>query len=216
MMTKSKGNSESVMILSQQIPLLLFLILILPFVPVACQSAANPEYDHLQMQKAEYIVDPVSSIFEKDPVMRLLGRSFLEIEQVLGEPNEQGHSEWFGPHHYILYQDEEGFIQFCSPEFIENEIAVSIILGLGQEVLGARVGMRLPEIVDILGVPDFGPEIGIDNLYYVDYFEGEIIDQIPEVFISFAATSLDSPTDHVFIKWEAFKYEQTEIILVGR
>ena len=50
----------------------------------------NSEYDHLQ--KVEYIVNPVSSKFEKDPVMSLLGKSFLEIKQVLGEPDEQGYS----------------------------------------------------------------------------------------------------------------------------
>jgi hypothetical protein len=99
---------------------------------------------------------------------------------------------------------------------IENEIAVSIILGPGQEVLGAKVGMRFPEITGILGAPDFGPEIGMDNLYYMDYFGGEINDQIPDVFISFVAVSMNSPTDHVFIKWEAFKYEQTEIFQAAK
>ncbi len=73
------------------------------------------------------------------------------------------------------------------------------------------LGMRFSEITGILGAPDFGPEIGKGNLYYMDYFEGEINDQIPDDFISFVAASMNSPTDHVFIKWEAIKYEQTEI-----
>jgi len=30
----------------------------------------------------EYIVNPVSSMFEKDPVMSLLSKSFLEIKQM--------------------------------------------------------------------------------------------------------------------------------------
>ena len=208
-MTKNRGNGESAMILSRHTALLLLLILIVLFALVGCQPVVNPEYDHLQ--KAEYISNPVSNMFEKDPVMSLLGKSFLEIKQVLGEPDEQGYSGWFGPHHYILYRYEEGFIQFCSPELIENEIAVSIILGPGQEVLGAKAGMHFPEITGILGAPDFGPEIGMDNLYYMDYFGGEINDQRPDVFISFVADSMNSPTDHVFIKWEAFEYEQTEI-----
>jgi hypothetical protein len=50
----------------------------------------------------------------------------------------------------------------------------------------------------------------------MDYFGGEINDQIPEVFISFVAVSMNSPTDHVFIKWEAFKYEETEIFQAAR
>ena len=215
MMTKSRGNNESAMILSQDTLLLLILILIiLPFVLVGCHAVMNSE-DKL-LQKEEYIGNQVSSMLEKDPVMSLLGKRFLEIKQVLGEPDEQGYSDWLGPHHYILYRHEEGFIQFCSPEPIENEIAVSIILGPGQEVLGAKVGMRFPEITGILGAPDFGPEIGMDNLYYMEYFVGEINDQIPEVSISFVAVSLNSPTEHVFIKWDAFKYEQTEILRAAR
>jgi hypothetical protein len=205
-MTKNRGNGESAMILRRH---LLLLILILLFVLVGCQSGVNPEYD--PPQKVENIGNPVWNIFEKDPVMSLLGKSFLEIKHVLGEPDEQGYSGWLGPHHYILYRYEEGFIRFCSPEPIENEIAVSIILGPGQEVLGAKVGMSFPEITGILGAPDFGPEIGMDNLYYMDYFGGEIRDQIPDFFISFVAASMNSPTDHVFIKWEAFKYEETAI-----
>ncbi len=49
-----------------------------------------------------------------------------------------------------------------------------IILGLGQEVLGAKVGMLFSEIKEILGEPAFGPELGMDNLYYMDYFFGEM------------------------------------------
>lgn len=214
-MKKIRVNGESAMILSQHIPLLLLLILILlPFILFGSQAVGNPEYDLLQ--KMEHIGKPVSNMLEKDRVMSLLGKSFLEIKQVLGEPDEQGYSGWLGPHNYMLYRYEEGFIQFCSPEPIENEIAVSIILGPGQEVLGAKVGMRFPEITGILGASDFGPEIGMDNLYYMNYFVGEINDQIPEVFISFVAVSMNSPTDHVFIKWEAFKYEETEIFMVVR
>jgi hypothetical protein len=208
-MTKNGGNGESVIILYQHNALLLLVILILPFILVAHQAVVRPRDDHLH--KMEYIGNPVSNMFKKDPVMSLLGKSFLEIEQVLGVPDEQGYSGWLGPHRYILYRYEEGFIQFCSPELMENEVAVSIILGPGQEVLGAKVGMRFPEITGILGEPDFGPEIGMDNLYFMDYFWGEINDQISDVFIYFVAVSMNSPTDHVFIKWEAFVNEKTEI-----
>ena len=37
-----------------------------------------------------------------------------------------------------------------------------------------------------------------------------------EVFISFVAVSMNSLTDHVFIKWEVFKYEETEILQAAR
>jgi len=214
-MTRSRSREECTMIICKHTPLsfLLLLIFILPFVLFWCQGLVNPEYYH--QKEVESMENSISVMLEKDPVFSLLGKRFLEIKQVLGEPDEQGYSGSLGPHHYILYRYEEGFIQFCSPEPIENKIAVSIILGPAQEVLGAKVGMRFPEITDILGAPDFGPEIGMDNLYHMYYF-GEINDQIPEVFISFVAVSMNSPTDHVFIKWEAFKYEETEIIQAAK
>jgi len=65
MLTKSQGNGKGAMILSQHAPLLLLLILIIPFVLVGCQAVMNSEYDHLQ--KVEYIVNPVSSMLKKIP-----------------------------------------------------------------------------------------------------------------------------------------------------
>ncbi len=94
----------------------------------------------------------------------------------------------------------------------EKKIAVSIILGPGKEVLGARVGMTFPEIQDILGVPAFGPELGMDNLYYMDYFIGEINNQMPEFFLSFSADAINSPTHDAFIKWAAFEYDKKELM----
>lgn len=102
---------------------------------------------------------------------------------------------------YILFQQEKGFVRFCAPELAENKIAVSIILGPGQEILGKRVGMFFSEINDTLGEPAFGPELGMDNLYYMDYFFGEMNHQVPEVFISFSAACFDCPTQDVFIKY---------------
>ncbi len=200
------------MIIYKRLTFLFLLFFILPFVLLGCQAVENPIYAH--RQKVESTGSPVLDIFEKDPVMNLLGKSFDEIRQVLGEPDEQGHSAWLGPHNYILYQNREGIIRFCSPESLD--IAISIILGPGQEVLGAKVGMLFPEIIDILGQPDFGPELGIDNLYYMVYFLGEINHQTPEVFISFSAVEIDSPTHDVFIKWEAFENNQTELLQAAR
>ena len=143
--------------------------------------------------------------------MNLLGKGFDEIIQELGEPDEQGDSSWYGPHYYILYKHEEGVVRFAFPE-PEKKIAVSIILGPGKEVLGARVGMTFPEIQDILGVPAFGPELGMDNLYYMDYFLGDINHEMPEVFISFSADTMHSSTDDAFIKWEAYEYDYVELM----
>ncbi len=191
----------------------LFLLFFLSFVLLGCQTVENPVL--APREKVESTGSPVLDIFEKESVLNLLGKSFDEIRQVLGEPDEHGHSDWLGPHNYILYQNREGVIRFCSPESIDM-IAISIILGPGQEVLGAKVGMLFPEIIDILGTPDFGPELDIDNLYYMVYSLGEINHQTPEVLISFSAVEINSPTHDVFIKWEAFENNQTELLQVAR
>ncbi len=185
---------------------LLLLILLLPFVLMGSSSGVEADSDLLS--KVEYTAYPISNLFENDPILSLLGREFTEITQLLGEPDEKGYSEAFGPHQYILYKYDKGFIRFSSPESLENKIANSVILGPGREILGATVGMHFQEIIDIVGPPDFGPEIGIDDLYYMDYYHGEIDDQMPEVFVSFVSVSIDSPTDYAFIKLEHFKLDE--------
>jgi hypothetical protein len=72
--------------------------------------------------------------------------------------------------------------------------------------------MTFPEIIDILGAPAFGPEFGMDNKYYMDYYFGEINHEMPEVFISFSAVAVNGPTDDVFIKWEAYEYDKVELM----
>ena len=190
--------------------LLTLLIVSLPFVLMGCQDAEKPVFTHQQkVDSAESLALDKS---KNNPVINLLGKSFDEIILALGEPDEQGYSGWLGPHYYILYNHQEGVVRFCSPEHLDNKIAVSIFLGPGQEVFGAKVGMTFPEIQDILGTPDSGPVLGMDNLYYMDYFIGEITNQVPEVFISFSADTINSPTHEAFIKWEAFDYDQMEIL----
>ena len=155
-------------------------------------------------------------LHEQDQVLNLLGNSFEKIKEVMGEPDEQGYSSWNGPHNYILYNHKDGTIIFCSPEGIDTKTAVSIILGEGQEILGAEVGKSFEEIKDILGAPDSGPEPGINDLYYMDYYLGDRTDEVPEVFISFSADTIDGKTQDVFIKWEAFEYKQKEVFQAGR
>ncbi len=216
------------MISGKKSPFLYLFIVMLPLLLMGCQEVEETAY--FLQQKAESTENPVQQrventgspvqqragsteydvldMAEKDPVLKLLGKSFDEIKQLKGEPDEAGYSGWLGPHNYILFQQEEGSIRFCSPEPLDHKIAVSIILAPGQEVLGAKVGMPFAEIKDILGEPDFGPEHGMDNLYYMGYYFGETNDGIPEAFISFSADSVNSPTNDVFIKWEAFEYDQ--------
>jgi hypothetical protein len=187
-------------------------LFILLFVLLGYQAGANPAY--IYQQKMESIIIPDPDMFNKDPVMNLLGKSIDQIKQVLGETDEQGYSGWLGPSYNIYFRHKEGVVQ--SSETIENKIAVSIILGQGQEVLGARVGMLFSEIQDIFGAPDFGPELGMDNLYHMDYFFGEIINQTPEVFLSFSAYAVNSPTHQAFVKWEGFEYGQIKILQAQR
>lgn len=184
----------------------LLLILLLPFVIMGSNSGVEAESE--VVNKVEYAVYPISNLFENDPILSLLGRDFIEITQLLGEPDEKGYSGAFGPHQYILYKHDKGFIRFSSPESLEIKIANSVMLGPGREVMGATVGMRFQEIIDIAGKPDFGPEIGIDDLYYMNYHHGEIDDQMPEVFVSFVSVSIDSPTDYAFIKLEHSKLDE--------
>jgi len=147
-------------------------------------------------------------------VLNLLGKSFAEIKGVLGEPHEQGYSNLYGPHNYVLFNFKNGPILFSSPENMKKKLAVSIILGGEQEILGARVGMTFLEIKNILSIPDFGPEPGPDNLWYITYFYGGMTNQIPEVFLSFTADAVNSPTHEAFLKWEPMGNWDAEVTLL--
>ncbi len=204
--------------------LLILLIIMMPLILLLYQEVEQNAYfmqhrvesaESPLLEGVDNAESPFLGVFVKDPVMNLLGKSFDEIKQELGEPDKEGYSRWLGPHYYILYEQEKGVVRFCSPEPVENGIAVSIILGPGQEILGAEVGMLFSEIKEILGEPAYGPELGMDNLYYMDYFFGEMSDQVPEVFISFSAACIDCPTQDVFIKWEAFEYRPGGTIAGG-
>lgn len=144
---------------------------------------------------------PAAGLFPEDSVMHCLGKSFCEVKRLLGEPDEEGYSSLYGPHQYMLYRQEEGVLRFGSPEG-EEKTVVSIILGPGQRVLGAKVGMTFPEIRKTLGEPEYGPDPGLDNLYYMDYFFGETDNGIPEILFSFSAEDITGPTGEAFIKWE--------------
>jgi hypothetical protein len=144
---------------------------------------------------------------QADPIIKFLGKSFGEIKELLGEPQHEGYSSWNGPHRYLIYQFDNSKVRFNSPLDLADNIVVSIIMEGELEIAGARVGMHFSEIRKAWGEPDYGPERGLDNSYFMDYYLGEKDDQTPEIFISFAAGGIDSPTLDVFIKWEAFDYE---------
>ncbi len=205
-MTQKNIKSGTAASVSRHAQLLLILIIVFALVLTGCQ--AGVDLNDMDLKKSAYDGDAVSEIQEQDPVLSLLGKDFHEIEELLGEPDEEGYGDWLGPHHYILYNSDESFIHFSSPESEENKIAVSILMGPGLGVLGARVGMTFEEIIGILGEPDSGPGPGMDNYYYADYFSGETSNGIPEIFISFVAYSKDSPTEYALVKWEGFQYEE--------
>ena len=207
---KQKHRREgSSLIIYKRLPFLLLSVFVLPFALFGWQKMECLAYS--DQEKIVSIKNAGAEMFDEDPVMNFLGKGFAEIIQELGEPHEQGVSSWYGPHYYIAYTHKEGVIRFGSPE-PEKKIAVSIILGPGKEVLGARVGMTFSEIQDILGPPAFGPELGMDNLYYMDYYLGEINHEMPEVFISFSAETMHSSTDDAFIKWEAYEYDYVKLM----
>ena len=190
--------------LFKQSSLVILLLFVLPLILTSGQRAGESMDSHLQLP--DNMGDVIRTEFHQDPFVALLGANFEQVVQVLGEPDEQGYDEWGGPHHYILFHSPNGAIRFCSPEPLLDKIAVSIIVEPDQEILGVRVGMRFTEIRTILGPPDFGPDLGMDNRHYMDYFFGEIGSGMPKVLVSFSAASNDQPTDLAFIKLEDFEY----------
>jgi len=202
--------------------LFIFLLSALLLGGMGCRSFTDPQYfseipepPSLKTLEAEGKGSPERATtdpdyFGDDWIMDLLGKDFAEIKEVLGEPCEEGFSSWLGPHDYMLYKLEGGNIRFNSPHDLEHKIAISIILGEGQKVLGVQVGMVFAEITDILGPPDFLQQI--DDLYYLTYYWGDTINSMPEVYIDFSADSPTDPTREAFIKWEAYHYYQDDIL----
>lgn len=185
------------MLANKKISTLTLLVIILPLILLGAKVDV-----YSGQQSTNSLESSAADLFPNDPLLGLLGSSFAEVKQVLGEPDEQGFSSRPGPHHYMVFQHKEGVIKFYSPENTGNKTVVSIFLE--QEVLGAKTGMTFSQIIDILGEPDAGPEIGIDTLYYMDYYFGDTTSEIPEVYVSFVADALNTPTHETYIKWESF------------
>ncbi len=144
--------------------------------------------------------------FTHHSALGLLGKSFYEIKEILGEPDHEGSSNMYGPHNYISYDYKAGTVRFNSPQGLNENLAVSIIMNGEHKIFCAGLDMSLSEIEEILGKPDFGPETGVDGLYHTVYYLGEIKNQVPEVFISFSAEDIEGEILEAFIKWEAFDY----------
>ncbi len=188
--------------------IIILLIIVLALILLGSMDVEKSLYANQEQTESRGTLHSVTS--RKDTPIDLLGKTFDEVMQVLGKPDEEGFSIWLGPHHYILYGTGEGYVRFCSPASLENNTVISIIIGPGQEIHGAKAGMLFSEIMDVLGPPDLGPELGLNNLYYMDYYFGERNNQVPEIFISFSSVDLNKPTRNIFIKWEAHEYEQKE------
>ncbi len=205
------------MVAYKRILLFLLLLPILAFTLLGSQSVEQPGY--VYWQQTESTGNLISNKFGNEPVMDLLGKTFDELKQVLGEPDEQGRRSLDGEYNYVFYRYQEGSIKFCSPAGLDNNIVVSIIIGPGQEIYGVRAGMLFSEIMAILGTPDIGPEPGINNTYYMEYYLGETGEtkyQTPEVLISFSSADINGPTQNIFIKWEAYEYNQKDHLQTKR
>ncbi len=170
--------------------------------------AYSQEPEFANTENCSNSIKPLAVMLRNEPALSLLGKNFSEIKEVLGEPAEEGSSNLYGPHNYISYEFNEGIVRFNSPQGPDNNFAVSIILSGKQEILCARVGMLFSEIKDVLGDPSQGPKQGMNNLYYMDYFLGNINNRTPEIVISFSAEKIDGHTVDVLIKWESFDYER--------
>jgi|GEM_PF-3544159 len=135
-----------------------------------------------------------------DSLLRFLGSDFEEIRAVMGEPDETGSSGLYGPHEYMLFEDEGGAIyRFASPRTLDRKKAMSIIVGPGGQLMGIEVGMTLSEIEDRLGKPDWGPAVGKDNLYDIEYHLQDT-NGTSGIYLSFSARERDGPTIHAFVK----------------
>ncbi len=197
--------------------LLIFILLLIILGQFRGQKtyANTPEINMLKVDTVENCPArsaPDLGLLQQDLALKFLGKSFTEITEALGEAQEQGYSSWHGPHNYMTYNFGNGPIRFCSPLDVKDNLAVSIFVGAEQEILGAKVGMTFAEIQDILGAPAFGPAPGMGDLYYMDYFFYAPNSQLPEVFISFSADAINSPTRYAFIKWEAFEHDKVELM----
>ncbi len=189
------------MVPGRHIVILMIIIMVFPFVFADVESADAPTDP--RMKPMTNSADRSGITVEDDPVIRMLGMRFEEVERTLGQPDDEGYEEAvFGPHNYLHYRTKEGDIRFASPASVEDPIVNSIIMGSGGEIGGVRVGMTFEEIVSRWGPPTSDPQLGMNDTYYMDYFFGETESGAPDIVISFSAKCRSCPTQDVFIKRE--------------
>lgn len=70
---------------------------------------------------------------------------------------------------FVMYEDESIFYAFGFNSLEPNSKAVTIILHQGAEYRGARIGMALPVVIDMLGSPDSAGMNEMDGGYYIEY-----------------------------------------------
>lgn len=78
------------MVAKKHLLMVCILILILPFAISGSQVVEIPEY--VYQQRTESIGSSIFDKFGNDPLLDLLGKTFAEIEQTLGDPDEHGSS----------------------------------------------------------------------------------------------------------------------------
>jgi hypothetical protein len=192
----------------RNVKMFIFLIIFLVIIGWGNQNSKIVTYEHTP----QVIADQEDIVYTYSGITTLLGKEFKEIVREFGQPHESGFSNLYGPHEYLLYQYKDGAIRFCSPEDLDINVTVSIILTGEMEVLGARIGMSFSEIENILGQSDHGPDFGMDENYYMMYFFDGNETCMSGFTVTFSATSPDGPTFEAFIKWE--NYDQMAYIEV--
>ena len=92
------------------------------------ESVEGAEYSY--QKSINSAKSSIQNMFDEDSAMNLLGKSFGEIKEVLGEPDEEGFSkQGRGLSNYIMrFRHKDGAIIFSSPKDMKNKIAVSIIM----------------------------------------------------------------------------------------
>lgn len=137
----------------------------------------------------------------------LLGAEFAEICRVMGEPDDFGYSDMYGPHHYLQFgQESGGTVRFCKPHTEVNGGVAAIVAGKGTPLMGVEVGMTFRQISKVLGEPDGGPGPGMDGHHHMEYHM--VRDDGEDIYLNFSAPQREAPTAEAFMALQAVSGRQ--------